>query len=83
VAGLSWRELPPGCCGAAGEMFLSHPELADALLDPLLAEVGRERPDAVVTSNVGCALHITAGLARRGLEVRVLHPATLVLSAVE
>jgi glycolate oxidase iron-sulfur subunit len=83
VTGLAWREVPPGCCGAAGEMFLSHPELSDALLEPLLAEIGRDRPDAVVTSNVGCALHISAGLARHGLEVPVLHPATLVLSAVE
>lgn len=83
LPGLTVRELPAGCCGAAGETFLTQPELADALLEPLLAALRRAPPDALVTSNVGCALHFKAGLARAGLEVPVLHPAALVVAALE
>jgi glycolate oxidase iron-sulfur subunit len=80
---VTFRELPAGCCGAAGETFLSQPELADALLEPLLDELRRAPPDALVTSNVGCALHFKAGLARAGLDIPVLHPAALVVAALE
>lgn len=83
LPGVTFRELPAGCCGAAGETFLSQPELADALLRPLLEELRRAPPDALVTSNVGCALHFKAGLARAGLDVPVLHPASLVVAALE
>lgn len=83
VPELAVRELPAGCCGAAGENFLSHPEMADALLAPLLESLLREPPDALVTSNIGCAMHFAAGLRRRGLEVPVLHPASLLADALQ
>jgi glycolate oxidase iron-sulfur subunit len=83
IPGLVIRELPAGCCGAAGEMFLSRPVLADALLAPLLAELERAPPAALVTSNIGCLMHFTAGLKRARLEVPVLHPASLIVDALE
>lgn len=83
LPGLRLRELPAGCCGAAGETFLSRPELADALLAPLLEDLGRAPPDALVTSNIGCALHFRAGLQRAGLDVPVLSPASLCRAALE
>jgi glycolate oxidase iron-sulfur subunit len=83
ISGLAVRELPSGCCGAAGEMFLANPSLSDALLAPLLEELARDPPDALVTGNIGCALHFAAGLARAGLAVPVLHPASLVVDALE
>jgi glycolate oxidase iron-sulfur subunit len=83
LPGVRFRELPAGCCGAAGETFLSQPELADTLLEPLLESLRRAPPDALVTSNVGCALHFKAGLARAGLDIPVLHPASLVVAALE
>lgn len=83
IRGLAVRELPAGCCGAAGEMFLGNPRLSDALLAPLLENLARDPPDALVTSNIGCAMHFAAGLARAGLPVDVLHPASLVVDALE
>jgi glycolate oxidase iron-sulfur subunit len=83
IPGLAVRELPAGCCGAAGDNFLSHPVMADALLAPLVEALGREPPDALVTSNIGCAMHFAAGLRRAGIAVPVLHPASLVASALE
>jgi glycolate oxidase iron-sulfur subunit len=72
-----------GCCGAAGEMFIRDPALSDALLAPHLEELARVPPDALVTSNIGCAMHFSAGLARLGLAVPVLHPATVFVAALE
>lgn len=67
-------ELPGGCCGAAGSYFLEHPAVADALRAPLLAAVREVRPHCVLTTNVGCRLHLAAGLGTGGPEV--LHLAT-------
>jgi glycolate oxidase iron-sulfur subunit len=83
IPGLVVRELPAGCCGAAGENFLSQPATADALLAPLLRSLVDHPPDALVTSNIGCAIHFAAGLRRAGVPVPVLHPASVVASALE
>lgn len=83
IPGLVSRELPAGCCGAAGDNFLAHPATADALLAPLLQDLSRDPPDALATSNIGCAIHFAAGLRRAGLALPVLHPVSLVADALE
>lgn len=66
-----------GCCGAAGTYFLSQPAMADRLLDAQLDRIVARAPDYLLSSNIGCALHLAAGLRRRGLTVPVLHPVQL------
>ncbi len=66
------------CCGAAGSHMLTHAELADAVRAPMLDRVEALAPDQVVSSNVGCALHLAAGLRGRGLSLDVAHPLELV-----
>lgn len=83
IPGLELSVLPSGCCGAGGETFLARPALADALLAPWLAKLQRDPPDALVSSNLGCALHFSAGLRRAGLDLPVLHPATVLADALE
>lgn len=83
IPGLAVRELPAGCCGAAGDNFLAQPAMADALLAPLLLALSHDPPDALATSNIGCALHFAAGLRQAGLELPVLHPLSLVADALE
>jgi glycolate oxidase iron-sulfur subunit len=72
------------CCGAAGHHFLTRADQADALAEPLLEELAGLAPDQVVSANVGCALHLAAGLARRGggEPTPVVHPATLLARAL-
>lgn len=67
------------CCGAAGSYMLEHPHLARQLRQPVLERIAEVRPDILVTSNIGCALHLRAGL--RGVEV--LHPASLLARSLE
>lgn len=66
------------CCGAAGSYALEHPEMANTLRDEVLEQVLAANPRWLVTSNPGCAMHLRAGLARRGRgDIEVLHPVVL------
>jgi glycolate oxidase iron-sulfur subunit len=53
-----------GCCGAAGSHFLTHPGQSDRMLAPKLDSIARLAPDIVLSGNVGCSLHLAAGLRR-------------------
>lgn len=60
-----------GCCGAAGSYWLKHPQTADALVAPIVDEVTQRQPAYLLTSNVGCAMHLAAHLPDH---VRIMHP---------
>lgn len=65
------------CCGAAGSHFLTHPQEADRLLQPKLDAAARLDVAFVISANVGCSLHLAAGLSRSGSALPVRHPAQL------
>lgn len=66
------------CCGAAGTYFVTQPAMADQLLQRKLNGATLTAPDYIVSTNIGCSLHIAGGLRRRGGHApEVLHPATL------
>jgi len=66
------------CCGSAGSYMLDHPHMSQALLNDLLNVALKDQPEYLVSSNIGCALHISAGLKERGVALEVLHPITLI-----
>lgn len=66
------------CCGGAGAYMLTQPAMADRLRDDKLAHLQQLAPDLLATSNVGCALHVGAGMRALGLETEVVHPVTLI-----
>src|SRR5579859_2400894 len=63
-----------GCCGAAGSYMLTQAEQADAFAAEFAEAIAQRKPDVLVSSNVGCALHLAAALKRRGLDIPVMHP---------
>jgi glycolate oxidase iron-sulfur subunit len=65
------------CCGAAGTYFLDQPEMAKALLNDKIAAVAQSGEHILVTSNVGCSMHLAGSLRQSGSKVEVLHPVTL------
>lgn len=72
------------CCGAAGVHFITHPADADRLLAPKLDAVARLQPDLILSGNIGCSLHLAAGLTRAGRSAPpVRHPAQLLAEQLE
>jgi glycolate oxidase iron-sulfur subunit len=66
------------CCGSAGSFMLDHPQMAQDLLNDLLTAALGRPSGFLVSSNIGCTLHISAGLRERGLELEVIHPIILI-----
>lgn len=81
LPGVETVPLAPGCCGAAGSYFLDRPADAAALRAPLLEAIADARADCVVTTNLGCRLHLQAGLG--GARPRVLHLATFLAQRLQ
>ena len=65
------------CCGAAGSHALTQPVQAAALRRPHIEQLRALGVRTLVSSNIGCALHLAAGIREAGLEIEVLHPVTL------
>lgn len=66
------------CCGAAGTYLLEQPRRAEALVAAKVAALRAARPDLVVTTNTGCALHLAAAIRAAGLDCPVLHPVQVI-----
>jgi glycolate oxidase iron-sulfur subunit len=67
----------PRCCGAAGDYFLRHPHMSDALRAQKLDQTLAIEPDILVTSNVGCRVFLDNGLNLRARSIEVTHPIVL------
>lgn len=65
------------CCGAAGNYSLRHEKMAQTLLNQLLDATTAQPMDYLVSSNIGCVLHIAAGLREKNQPITVIHPIVL------
>jgi glycolate oxidase iron-sulfur subunit len=77
IPGLQVDMMDVGCCGAAGSYVVTQPAMADALVASKVAQADALQPAFVLSSNVGCALHLSAALARAGITAAVWHPLRL------
>ena len=50
------------CCGSAGTYSLLQPQLSQQLRDNKLSKLQAGRPDLIATANIGCQLHLGAGI---------------------
>ncbi len=65
------------CCGAAGSYMIDYPDMADSLRQDKVDAIQNTQLDILVSSNIGCALHIAAGLRKSGRKLRLIHPVSL------
>lgn len=63
-----------GCCGAAGSYMLSQATLAGRIRETSLKAINELNAQLITTTNIGCALHLNAGLPDKQ---SVTHPVTL------
>ncbi|KGI76899.1 (Fe-S)-binding protein [Oleiagrimonas soli] len=81
IPGLELRVLPvsAGCCGAAGSHALTFPTRAERLRALTLAPLADLAVDCLLSSNIGCRLHLAAG--DRALPTE--HPLSLLARQLE
>lgn len=75
-------KLPPEniynkCCGAAGAYFLNQPAISQKLQAAAVESLGKSQPDTIISSNIGCALQLKAGLKQNNQAIDVVHPILL------
>ena len=83
IPNLTLVELPESawCCGSAGIYNLIQPEMANELLDRKIKHIQATGAPVVATGNPGCLAHMANGLRRHELDVRLVHPITLLAEA--
>ena len=83
IPGLKLVELPEStwCCGSAGIYNLTQPEMAGQLLDRKMNHVISTGATVVATGNPGCLLQLVTGCRQRGVDLRIVHPVTLLAEA--
>jgi len=83
VPNLTLVELPESnwCCGSAGIYNLIQPAMANRLLDRKMQHIKSTGATVVATANPGCQLQLINGARRAGLQLRVVHPMTLLAEA--
>ena len=69
------------CCGAAGTYNLSQPEMAMQLAERKIAHIQKTGAKVCITGNVGCAMQIQSEAQRLGVELKVMHPVSLLHEA--
>jgi glycolate oxidase iron-sulfur subunit len=74
---------PPYCCGAAGSHLLEFPERAAQLRDDTLRQAASLAPQRLLSSNIGCRLHLATGIDAQGLHWLPQHPLTLLAQQLE
>jgi glycolate oxidase iron-sulfur subunit len=57
--------------------MLRRPDAAERLRRPLIEQLPQGEQQILLTSNVGCAMHLADGLRSSGRTVEVLHPVEL------
>lgn len=65
------------CCGFGGIFSLKCAPVSEAMLRDKLARIEATGAEVVVSTDVGCLMHIGGGLRRKGSPVRPMHLAEL------
>jgi glycolate oxidase iron-sulfur subunit len=79
IPGIQLVDLPlsDGCCGAGGLNLLNQVDLGESLFEQSLGWLTREQPRYLVSTNIGCSLHMQAAIEQSGLGCEIVHPLTL------
>ena len=77
VAGLRLCELaePQTCCGFGGFFSVKYPEISARMADDKIADVVGTGAEMLVGGDLGCLMHLSGRMARRGGGVQVRHAA--------
>ena len=71
------------CCGSAGVYNVTQPDLSARILVGKMDNVEQAHAEILAAGNPGCILQLQAGVAQRGLPMRVTHPILLLDEAYQ
>ena len=85
IDGIEFVEMPEAdwCCGSAGSQLITHYETSTQVLDRKMNNLESTQAQVVASGCPGCQMQLNTGLQRRGLNMRVVHPITLLDEAYE
>lgn len=85
IDGIEFIEMPEAdtCCGSAGSQLITHYETSTHVLDRKMNNLESSQAQIIASGCPGCQMQLNTGLQRRGLNVRVVHPITLLDEAYE
>lgn len=85
IDGLDYIELPEAdwCCGSAGSQLITHYETSLRVLDHKMDNLAGTHAQVIASGCPGCQMQLNTGIKRRGLDIRVVHPITLLDEAYE
>lgn len=65
------------CCGFGGTFSIKMPEVSVSILDEKVKNIVGSGADTVVSTDMGCLMHIGGAISRRKIPVKVMHIAEL------
>ena len=71
------------CCGSAGSQLITHYETSLKVMDRKLDNLAGTQAQFIASGCPGCQMQLITGIKRRGLDVQVVHPVTLLDQAYE
>ena len=79
ACGDRYTPLPQGetCCGFGGTFAVKMSHISESMLEDKVANVLATGAHGLISSDMGCLMHIGGGLSRRGAAVRPMHLAQL------
>jgi len=84
IDGVTFVELPEStwCCGSAGIYNILRYEDSMQMLERKIRNLQSTNAEIVLTANPGCHLQLTYGIQRFGLDMKVMHPVSLLKEAL-
>ncbi|MFC2063470.1 (Fe-S)-binding protein [Chloroflexota bacterium] len=79
IPGLEFVELPEAdwCCGSAGSQLITHYETSTMVLKKKTDNIAKIKVDYIASGCPGCQMQLNVGAQKEKLEVKVVHPISL------
>jgi L-lactate dehydrogenase complex protein LldE len=72
--------LHDACCGFGGTFSVKYPDVSVSILDEKIESIVNTGADTLVSTDMGCLMHIGGVLSRRKISVKAMHISELLAS---
>jgi glycolate oxidase iron-sulfur subunit len=85
IDGLIYVEMEEAdwCCGSAGTQLITHYQTSRKVMDRKIDHLAETGAQIVASGCPGCQMQLNAGVRAHKLDVRIVHPVTLLAEAYE